>query len=78
MLVTKFCSPKLGIPACVQLPFSHTIKPKQGLTLTLTCSPLESKVDSVESEKFQLRKNTSLIRKIVFYSLERSFWLVEN
>ena len=51
---------------------------KQGLTLTLTHSPLESKVGLVESKKCQLTKNTCPIRKVVFYSLESSFWLVEN
>ena len=54
----------------------------QDSTLTLTRSPLESKIDSVESEKCQLTKNTCPIRKVIFYSLERRFWcsnrLVEN
>ena len=54
----------------------------QGSTLTLTRSPLESKTGSVESEKCQLMKNTCTIRKVIFYSLESSFWcsnrLVEN
>ena len=46
----------------------------QGSTLTLTRSPLESRVDSVESKKCQLTKNTCPIRQVVFYSLESSFW----
>ena len=54
----------------------------QGLTVTLTCSPLESKIGSVESEKCQLTKNTCPIRKVIFYSQESSFWcsnrLLEN
>ena len=54
----------------------------QGLTLTLTRSPLESKIGSVESEKCQLIKSTCPIRKVIFYSLESSFWcsnrLLEN
>ena len=45
----------------------------QGSTLTLTRSPLESKIDSMESKKSQLTKNTCLIRQVVFYSLESSF-----
>ena len=46
----------------------------QGSTLTRTCSPLESKIDSMKSEKSQLAKNTCPIRQVVFYSLESSFW----
>ena len=45
----------------------------QGSTLTLARSPLESKIDLVESEKCQLTKNTNLIRKVIFYSLESTY-----
>ena len=45
----------------------------QGSTLTLTHSPLESKIGSVESEKCQLMKNTCPIRKVAFCSMESSF-----
>ena len=41
-------------------------KTSLGSTLTLTCSPLESKIGSGESEKCKLMKNTCLIRKVNF------------
>ena len=54
----------------------------QGSTLKLTRSPLESKIRSVESAKCQWTKITCPIRKVIFYSMESSFWcsnrLVEN
>ena len=55
------------------LRYIHTLE-VQGSTLTLTRSPLESKIGLVESEKCQLRKNTCPIGKVIFYSLESSFW----
>ena len=62
--------------------YIHVVLRIQGLTLTLTRSPLESKIGSVEGEKCQLTKNTCLISKVIFYSLESSFWcsnrLVDN
>ena len=63
-----FCKMHNRIPYFLALPSS------QGSTLTLTRSPLESKVDSVESKKCQLTKNTCLIRPVGFYSLKSSFW----
>ena len=58
------------------------MRTNRGSTLTLTRSQLDSKIGSVESEKCQLTKNTCPIKKVIFYSLESSFWcsnrLVEN
>lgn len=50
----------------------------QGLTLTPTHLLPESKIDSVESRKGQLNKNTCPFRHVVFYSLEISSWCLNK